>query len=207
MVEAVSGLSLDKYFDENILGPLGMDESAFLMTEEQRARSVPVHVRGEDGSWVATDIDWAREPEFWAGGHGLYSTPREYLDFQRMLLAAGALGDVRLLEESTVEAAFTNQIGELDVPPTIPAADPEVTADFNVGPGHKWGLGLLLNTEDQPGRRAAGSGAWAGVFNTYFWVDRASGITGAIYTQTLPFVEPGVFQTYLDVESAVYASL
>jgi methyl acetate hydrolase len=81
------------------------------------------------------------------------------------------------------------------------------TADFNAGPGFKWGLGLHLNTEQQPGMRAAGSGAWAGIFNTFFWVDPASGVTGAIYTQTLPFVEPPVMELYAGFERSLYTSI
>jgi CubicO group peptidase (beta-lactamase class C family) len=182
-----------------------MTQTTFLMSEPQRANAVAVHVRGPDRAWIATDVDFSQDPEYWAGGHGLYSTPREYLAFQRMLLGGGVLDGNRLLRSSTVDEAFTNQIGDLDFPPAIPTVDPQVTADFNIGPGYKFGLGLLLNTEDQPGRRAAGSGAWAGIFNTHFWVDRATGITGAIYTQTLPFVEPAVLQIYLDYEAALYA--
>ena len=124
-----------------------------------------------------------------------------------MILAGGALDGARILDAATVAAAFTNQIGELDFPPAIATAEPATTADFNAGPGHKWGLGLLLNTERQPGMRAAGSGAWAGLMNTHFWVDPGSGVTGAVYTQTLPFVEPRVFQVYVDFERALYASL
>ena len=207
MVEAASGQSFDAYLAEHILGPLGMNSTAFLMTEEQRANSTPIHLRGEDGAWAPSEMDWSQEPDWWAGGHGLYSTPRDYLRFQRMLLGGGAFGDTRILEEATVEQAFTNQIGELDFPPAIASADPASTDDFNPGPGFKWGLGLLLNTEAQPGMRAAGSGAWAGLFNTHFWVDRASGVTGAVYAQTLPFLEPRVFQVYLDFEQALYASI
>ena len=206
VVEAASGQSLDAYLAEHVLGPLGMDSTTFLMSAEQRANSVPVHLRGENGTWEATELDWSQEPEWWAGGHGLHSTPRDYLKFQRMLLGGGALGDVRILAPESVDAAFANQIGELDFPPAIPTADPGSSADFNVGPGFKFGLGLLVNTEDQPGMRAAGSGAWAGIFNTHFWVDRASGVTGAIYSQTLPFVEPAVYQMYVDFERALYAS-
>ena len=208
VVEAVSGQSLDDYFAEHILGPLGMTSTTFLMSDAQRANSVPVHVRGEDGAWApAPDVDWSQEPEWWAGGHGLHSTPRDYLKFQRMILAGGTLDGARILDAATVAAAFTNQIGELDFPPAIATAEPPTTADFNAGPGFKWGLGLLLNTEREPGMRAAGSGAWAGLMNTHFWVDPASGVTGAIYTQTLPFVEPRVFQVYVDFEQALYASL
>jgi CubicO group peptidase (beta-lactamase class C family) len=206
VVEAASGLALDKYFAENILEPLGMTHTTFQPTDQERAEAVPVHQRDDDGQWIVTDLDLAHEPEYWAGGHGLYSTPRDYLAFQRMLLGGGALGDVRLLRLSTVDAAFSNQIGALDFPPAIPPADPSVICDFNVGPGFKFGLGLLLNTEPAPGARAAGSGAWAGIFNTHFWVDRTSGLTGAIYTQTLPFADPRVFTVYPNFEASLYAS-
>jgi CubicO group peptidase (beta-lactamase class C family) len=207
VVEAASGQSLDAYFAEHILGPLGMTQTTFLMSEAQRANSVPVHLHGEDGAWEATELDWSQEPEWWAGGHGLHSTPREYLRFQRMLLGGGTLDGAKILERATVEDMFTNHIGDLDFPPEIRTADPGSTADFNAGPGFKWGLGLLLNSEQQPGMRAAASGAWAGIFNTHFWVDPTSGVTGAIYAQTLPFVEPAVFQVYIDFEQALYASI
>ena len=207
VVETVSGQPLDAYFLEHITGPLGMTDTTARMTPEQRANSTPVHVRGEDGAWVATDVDWAQEPDYWGGGHFLYSTPRDYLKFQRMLLGCGTLGDVQILERATVAAAFTNQIGELDFPPAIATAHPELSADANLGPGLKWGFGLLLNPVQQPGMRAAGSGSWAGLFNTHFWVDPASGVTGAIYSQTLPFADPAAFQLYADFEQALYASL
>src|SRR3954447_6568948 len=99
VIETASGQSLDAYLDANVLGPLGMHNTTFLMTSEQRANSVPVHLRGEDGEWVATDVDWSQQPDWWAGGHGLYSTPRDYLAFQRMLLAGGTLGDAKILEK------------------------------------------------------------------------------------------------------------
>ncbi len=206
VVEAASGQSLDKYVGENITEPLGMTQTAFIMTEQQRANSVPIHLRGEDGGWAPSEIDWNQQPEWWAGGHGLHSTAHDYIKFQQMLLAGGTFNGAKILDPATVDAAFTNQIGEFDFPASIPTADPGSTADFNAGPGYKWGLGLLLNTEDIPGMRRAGSGAWAGLLNTHFWVDRASGITGSIYSQSLPFVEPRVFQVYVDFEKALYAA-
>src|SRR4051794_28503169 len=208
VVEAVSGAKLDAYFDEHILQPLGMAHATFHPGEQQRENLVAVHLRGEEsGEWEATDVDWNAAPDWWPGGHGLYCSPSDYLRFQRMLLNRGTLDGTRILEPQTVDAAFSNQIGELDWPAEIKTAEPPTTADFNAGPGYKFGLGLLLNTDDVPGRRRAGSGAWAGIFNTHFWVDPKTGISGAIYTQTLPFVEPSVFQVYVDFETALYASL
>jgi len=207
VVEVAAGESLDRYLHDNVLQPLGMDNTVFLMDDAQRARSTPIHVRDDDGQWVPTEVDWSQQPEWWAGGHGLYATPRDYLAFQRMLLNNGQLDGERILSAESVRAAFTNQIGDLDFPETIPTAEPQTTAAFHGGPGLKWGFGLLLNTRQAPGMRAAGSGAWAGLFNTHFWVDQASGVTGAIYTQTLPFVEPRVFAVYTDFEKALYAAL
>jgi CubicO group peptidase (beta-lactamase class C family) len=206
VIEAATGKTLDVVVREGITDPLGMDETAFRMTDEQRARSTPVHLRSEDGTWAPSDIELNQEPDYWAGGHGLHSTPRDYLKFQRALLGDGTLNGAKILERETVDAAFTNQIGDMDFPAAIPTADPTATADFNAGPGFKWGYGLLLNTEDVPGRRRAGSGAWAGLLNTHFWVDRTAGITGAIYTQFLPFVTPEAYQVYVDFEEALYAS-
>jgi CubicO group peptidase (beta-lactamase class C family) len=208
VIEAASGQTLDVFIEQNITRPLGMNESAFRMSAEQRANSVPVHLKGEDGAWAASDIDLVQDPEYWAGGHGLHSTPRDFLKFERMLLGNGTSPDgVKILESETVDAAFTNQIGDLDFPAEIPTADPASTHALNLGPGYKWGYGLLLNTEDIEGKRRAGSGAWAGLLNTHFWVDRSAGVTGAIYTQFLPFVTPEALQMYEDFERALYASL
>jgi CubicO group peptidase (beta-lactamase class C family) len=207
VVEAAGGRSLRDHMQEHILDPLGMGSTTFVMDEEQRAACVPIHVRGEDGAWAATDLDWSQEPEWWAGGHGLYSTPADYLRFQRMLLCGGTLDGRKILEPATVEAAFRNEIGALEFPAHIATADPDSSFDFDAGPGLKWGLGLLLNPTAADGMRAAGSGAWAGLFNTHFWVDTASGVTGAVYCQTLPFAEPRVYAVYQGFESALYASL
>ncbi|MDP9436662.1 MAG: beta-lactamase family protein [Actinomycetota bacterium] len=205
VVEAVGGAPLDVCLAREVLEPLGMADTGFAPTAAQRARLVPLHRRRGDAPWTATEIDWPQEPEFWSGGHGLYSTPRDYLVFQRMLLGGGALGDVRLLRADTVAAAFADQLGGLSVPPLVRTAHPPSSCDWAPGPGHTWGHGLLVNTVDQPGRRAAGSGGWAGIQNTHFWVDPARRLTGALYTQCLPFLTPAVVQLYEDVERALYA--
>ncbi|HWD01322.1 MAG TPA: serine hydrolase domain-containing protein [Amycolatopsis sp.] len=207
VVEAVSGLTLDKYFAEHITGPLGMTETSFAPTAAQRANLAPIHVLDEDGKWVASDINIPEKPEYWTGGHGLYSTPHDYLKFQRMLLGGGTFDGTKILDASTVDAAFTNQIGALTFPEHIATADPASSHDLDLGPGYKWGLGLLLNGEQAPGMRAAGSGTWAGLCNSFFWVDRETGVTGAIFSQSLPFVPPPFMKLYADFERALYAAL
>lgn len=208
VVEAVTGKGLDVVVKEGITGPLRMDDTMFLLDDARRDNTVTVHVPGEDGGWTSAGELLNQEPEWWAGGHGLYSTPRDYIRFERALLRGGELDGERILDQATVDAAFTNQIGDLDVPAEIPTADPPITDTLTVGPGYKWGYGLLLNTADVPGRRRAGTGAWAGLFNTHFFVDRTTGICASIYTNSLPFItKDKAWKMYGDFEEALYASL
>jgi methyl acetate hydrolase len=208
VIEAAGAKKLDEAIKTGVTDPLGMNETVFAMSDEQRARSVPVHLQGPDGAWAPSEIDLKPAPDYWAGGHGLHSTPRDYLKFQRALLGNGTSPDgVTILKPETVQQAFSNQIGELDFPSTIETADPASSHTLSLGPGYKWGYGLLLNTADVPGRRRAWSGAWAGLLNTHFWVDRTTGITGAIYAQFLPFVTPEALKMYADFETQLYASL
>jgi methyl acetate hydrolase len=206
VVEAAGGVGLDVAVKEGITGPLGMTQTEFRLLDGWKESTTPVHIKGEDGVWNATSIELSQEPEYFAGGHGLYSTPRDYIKFERALLGGGELDGVRILRADTVDAAFTNQIGDLNFPEAIRTADPASTYDFNAGPGWKWGYGLLLNTADVPGMRRAGSGAWAGLCNTHFWIDRSSGIAASIYSNFLPFVPPEAMELYANFEKALYAS-
>jgi methyl acetate hydrolase len=206
VVEAVTGRTLDVAVKEGVTGPLGMDHTSFLMNDDERLNSAPVHVPGEGGGWVSAGEILNQEPEYWAGGHGMYGPPTDYIKFERALLRGGELDGVRILPESTVRAAFTNQIGDLGFPAEIPTADPAASGALALGPGYKWGYGLLLNSSDIPGARRAGSGAWAGLCNTHFWVDPDSGICASIYSNFLPFITPPALQLYGDFEQALYAA-
>ena len=208
VVEAVAGKKLDAVIEEGIAGPLGMSSTTFHPDQAQMDNAVTVHVKGEDGTWGSAGNILNPEPDWWAGGHGLFSTPRDYIRFERALLRGGELDGVRILDAATVDAAFTNQIGDLDFPAEIPTADPPITDTMYAGPSHKWGYGLLLNTTDVPGRRRAGTGSWAGLFNTHFFIDRTTGICASIYTNSLPFItRDEAWKLYGDFEEAVYAAL
>ncbi len=209
VVESVAGTTLDVVVKEHITEPLGMHDTMFRLDDERKDNVVMVHVKGEDGSWGSAGGILNEEPDWWAGGHGLYSTPRDYIRFQRALLRGGELDGTRILEQSTVDDAFRDQLGDaLDFPESIATADPPITDSFSVGPGWTWGYGLLLNKNDVPGGRRAGTGSWAGLFNTHFFIDRTTGICASIYTNSLPFVtEHEALKLYSDFEQALYAAL
>ncbi|WP_404352385.1 beta-lactamase family protein [Phycicoccus jejuensis] len=207
VVEAVAGATLDVVVKEHVTEPLGMHDTMFRLDAGRTEKLVTVHVPG-DGGWTSAGEILNQEPDWWAGGHGLYSTPRDYIRFERALLRGGELDGTRILHQETVDDAFRSQIGDIPFPEEIPTADPATTDTLHVGPGWTWGYGLMINTQDVPGRRRAGSGAWAGLFNTHFWVDRTTGICASIYTNSLPFItENDAWRTYGEFEEAVYAAL
>jgi CubicO group peptidase (beta-lactamase class C family) len=143
--------------------------------------------------------------EFFAGGSALFSTGPDYLAFLRMLLSGGTLDGARILKPETIALMAQNHIGDLNVQPMI-SANPAVSnnAEFLPGMAKKWGLTWLINTQDVPGRRSAGSLAWGGLFNTYYWLDPKQQVTGLLLTQVLPFADPTVLQLLDDFETAVY---
>ena len=208
VVETVAGAQLDEVVKTGVTDPLGMRDTMFVLDDARLDNAVRVHVKGDDGNWGSAGLIMNQSPDWLAGGHGLYSTPKDYIRFERALLRGGELDGERILREDTVNAAFSNQIGALDFPEEIATADPATTDTFSVGPGWKWGYGLLLNSNDIAGGRRAGTGAWAGLFNTHFFIDRSTGICASIYTNSLPFVtHDEALKLYQDFERALYASL
>jgi len=204
-VETASGESLDAYFRKHIFDPLEMNATGFTLTPAQRARLARMHARNPEGGLVPIDFEVPQQPEFFMGGGGLYGSGPDYLKFTRMLLNGGALDGARILQPETVTLMAQNHIGDLEAG-VMPTALPASSNDVNFFPGmsQKWGLGFLINTEDSPHGRKAGSLAWAGLGNTYFWIDRQSGITGVILTQILPFADHQVVPLYAAFEKALY---
>ena len=211
LVEAVSGMTLEAYFQNNIFQPLGMEDTTFQMPAAKWSRVAATYQRGPDGSLGPTARPLPDAPPpvtFFGGGGGLYSTAPDYIRFLRALLGDGRLNGADLLKPETVALMSQNQIGELDAG-TMTSFRPETSANVNLFPNSKdkFGLGFLINTQPVEGGRAAGSLAWAGLFNTYFWIDREKNVCGVLLTQVLPFADPTVLAVLEDYERAVYANV
>ena len=207
VVEAVAGRPLEDQLREHVWAPLGMRDTTFFPTAEQRAALPALVLRLPDGGVEATELADA-EPEFAAGGSGAYSTPNDYARFQRALLRGGELDGERVLRPETVDEMFTDHLAGAPLPGLMRSAVPELTNDVPRLPVEQgWGLGLHVVLEDIPGMRRAGTGDWAGLFNCYYWLDRTTGIGGALMTQLLPFFDGGVLETLVGFEAAVYASV
>ena len=206
LVESVSGQSLEAYFREHIFAPLQMSDTVFNVPEADWPRTVALASRQRDGGLLQEARQDPTRVTTFSGGGGLWSTANDYARFMRMWLNGGALDGQRVLSAETVATMSANQVGSLPAG-TIVTALPERSNDFRPtadGRG-RFGLGFLINLDDQPGGRAGGSLAWAGLYNTYFWIDPASGVAGVILTQVLPFADPRVLGVFDAFERAVYA--
>ncbi len=205
-VEAASGQRLADYMHDHILEPLGMYDTAFRIGAAQRARLVEMTARGEDGSLSTIAMEVEQKPEFHMGGGGLYGTAPDYLKFCRMILNGGTLDGARVLSAATVAHMSKDAIHPIRVK-RLPSAVPFATNDAEFFPGHDkgWSLGFMMNTHDVDGGRSANSMNWAGLANTYHWIDPKRGVAGVLMTQSLPFADARVLALLDRFERAVYA--
>jgi CubicO group peptidase (beta-lactamase class C family) len=206
VVEVISGQKIDAFLESRILKPLGMQDTSYLVPAAKYPRVVAVNARGVDGRFVERPMP-ATLPTQVAGDGGLYGTASDYGLFLRMLLNRGKLGDRRILSEKSAKTMFETHTGRVVVQPQE-SAIPTLSRNFPLGAGKdRWGLGFQLAAEKAPNRRAPGSGTWAGIFNTHFFVDPDTEIGVIVMMQTLPFYDEASMKVYAGVEEAVYRNL
>ena len=114
MVEIAGGQSLDRYFSDHITGPLGMNDTGFSLTEQQRARQASLHVRDANGKLVPRPLEKPNVPRVPSGGGGIYSTAPDYLVLLQALMNGGSLRETSILRPETVALMAENQIGNLE---------------------------------------------------------------------------------------------
>jgi methyl acetate hydrolase len=207
-VEAASGKQLDAYLRDSVFTPLGMTDTGFKIGDSQRKRLVGMHARGEDGSLAAIPFELEQNPEFHMGGGGLYGTAGDYIKFCQMILNKGKGNGHQVLKPETVALMGQNNIGDLTMG-KMPTVLPMYTNDVDLYPDivKKWGLSFLINTAKTPEGRSPGSLAWAGLANTYFWIDPARDVAGVILMQLLPFADKKCLEAFAGFERGVYAGL
>jgi methyl acetate hydrolase len=207
-VEAASGKRLDVYLRDHLFIPLGMNDTGFKLTDSQRKRLVGMHARGADGALSPIPFELEQNPEFHMGGGGLYSVAGDYIKFCQMILNKGKGGGNQVLRPETVAVMGQNHMGALNVTKMISAA-PVYSNDVDLWPDQakKWGLSFLINTAKTPEGRSPNSLAWAGLANTYFWIDPSRDISGVILMQLLPFADGKSLEAFAGFERGIYTGL
>jgi methyl acetate hydrolase len=207
IVEIISGERLDVFFQKHIFGPLGMADTGFVVSPSQRARQASTHRRKPDGSLVPLPLETQNAPVVFSGGGGLYSTAPDFLTLIRMLLHEGRFNGVSILRPETVALMGQNQIGDLDagiMKTTNPTLSKNV--DFFPGVALRWGLGHMINMQPGPDGRSAGSLTWAGLLNTYYWIDPTQRVAAVFMTQVLPFADDRALSLYRRFERGIYGA-
>ena len=201
VVEKISGASLGAYLKQHVYGPLRMNESTFAPSAEQKARLLRVMQRQADGTLEPSVLDLPPTSEWEAGGHGSYGTIQDYGRFVQAWLNDGR----GVLGPATAQMALRDHMGGIRLPEMIKTQMPALSNDVPSLPFRQsWGLGFHLMLDDVPGARSAGSADWAGVFNSYYWIDRTKGVGGVLMTQLLPFFDMAVVEALMGFEGAVY---
>lgn len=210
VVEAIRGKRLGEVMRERIFAQLGMKEIAFTRTPSMKERSATIHARTADGGLSPMDgFELPDNPEVDMGGHGLYATIPEYMKFIRMWLNDGDGPYGRVLKPETVAWAVRNGLREHQKVGMLPGVIASLSNDAEFFPGLKksWSYTFMVNDEEAPTGRPAGAIGWAGLANSFYWIDRQNGVGGYWATQILPFGDPVSFGGYLDFETAVYQTV
>jgi len=204
-IEAISGVSLDENLKKYLCNPLELDQTSFNPSQSSRNTLAPVYFRDSDGAYsnISSKITIGLNP-FQYGGGGLTSTLIDYLKILRFLLNSMKLDTRR----SFVPQIFRNQIGNLGIP-SLKSFNKGLASDYDIYPNieKSWGYGLLLNNQPLKTGRSADSGSWAGVLNTYFWVDCRNDLAGVFLTQILPCYTPTLLNAFDSFEKLAYKRL
>ena len=192
VVEVASGQRLDEFFQDRILRPLGMTDTAFWADEATQPRLAALYTPGKDGTANRLDAlgrGALKQPSLLSGGGGLVSTAADYDRFTQMLLhrpgsPAGELDGTMLLSPRTVGYMTRNHLpGGLDLETFGRPLFAE--APFR---GVGFGLGFAVVIDPAAGKVVCSPGelSWGGAASTTFWIDPVAGLTVSFFTQLLP---------------------
>jgi CubicO group peptidase (beta-lactamase class C family) len=206
VVEAISGQKIDEFLRARILGPLGMNDTSYLVPTTKYSRVVGVNARNSSGKFEERPMP-STLPATVQGDGGLYGTASDYGLFLRMLLNRGTLNGKRILSEQSAKLMLEPATGSVVVKEQQ-SSNLALSKNFPVGAGKdKWGLGFQLAAEKLTNRRSPGSGTWAGIFNTHFFIDPSRELGVIVMMQTLPFYDEASMKVYAGAEEAVYSHL
>ena len=206
VIERVSGQSLDAFFRDRILGPLGMDDTFFQVPADKLDRLTDCWTLAPDGSRVpydrGADSAWAQRPTLLSGGGGLVSSTLDYHRFCAMCLNGGVLDGVRLVSRKTIALMTANHLpGGSDLSRMSRSLFSEAT---NAGTGFGLGFAVTIDPVRSMIAGSAGEYYWGGMFSTAFFIDPVERISMVFMTQVAP---SSAFPIRRELKSMIYSAL
>lgn len=184
IVEVVSGQTFSAYVSENILDPLGLEDTHFYLDKSKANRVVPVYTMDEDRKVILADdpnLDYptAENRNHFAGGGGMSGTASDYLVFIQCLLDNGEYNGTRILSRKSIDVMTSDQMIRIN----------SKNKGYSDTPGITYGLGFALITEQGRGNsyKSPGTFEWGGYFNTKFFIDPEEELVFVGMTQIVPF--------------------
>ncbi|KAM7210893.1 Beta-lactamase/transpeptidase-like protein [Rhypophila decipiens] len=220
IIEAISGLRLDAYLNKHIFEPLGISPNTTGIIKPDMWS----HFRSPDGTIVPATSGPVQPADDPFGDGYLISTISDYATFLLPLINEGRhpKTGVQILSPKTAKKYLFTDLypvsltapgyapGKKEAGPGLGnwiSTDAILTNNYTFFPGIEkaWSSSWLLNKQDLPGRRKVMSGTWAGVMNTYYWIDDKSGKLGIVMTSLLPFFDMEVLRLFDLLEEVVYS--
>jgi CubicO group peptidase (beta-lactamase class C family) len=187
IVEVVSGLSFDAYLEKEFFAPLGMKDTGFYPTDQQRPRLAALYLKDKDtgelkASPARFGLDNRSRPPL--GNAGLFSTAPDYARFCQMLLDGGAYEGRRYLSRESVRLMSQPQTGAL------PTGFFQSATWGSHGTNYAWGIGTCILKTPHEGVAAMlspGTFGHGGAFGTQAWIDPVKGIAYVLMVQRSNF--------------------
>ena len=183
LLELISGMPLDRFFEEKIYKPLGMTDTYFYPPEDKMPRLATVYTPAKP-SGISVTVVPRRGTKFFSGAGGLVSTAQDYARFSQMLLTGGQLDGNRLLSRKTIDLMTSNHIGRLKLWDNLR--------------GYRFGLGFRVLTDlgESANLGSLGSYGWGGAFGTIFWIDPKEDMFGILMIQLRPYDHVNIRQDF-----------
>ncbi|RZO95969.1 MAG: class A beta-lactamase-related serine hydrolase [Gammaproteobacteria bacterium] len=190
LIEELAGMTFGEFLQDRIFGPLGMEDTGFMVPEEKLNRFAANYSPVPDNMMLTDDPEKSgyRTPsQLESGGGGLVSTVGDYLKFAQMLLNKGEYEGKRYLGKKTVKFMTANHMGSVN-------ANEGLTSLFNMlGNGYQvqgMGFGVTGSVVVNPALTglpvSKGAFSWGGAASTHFWIDNKEDLIGIVHTQLLP---------------------
>ena len=180
LIEKLSGKSLRDYMIENIFNPLEMTDTDFILSEDKIDRMVNFYSYKND-SLTLKELNrnsiYLNKSRIFSGGGGLISTTKDYANFLNMIVNYGNFDNKTILSRKTIELLSSDFL-----------VDVKDKGFLNNGRGHGLGVGVIPKASNYGELFSDGSIFWAGIRNTYYWVDYKENMFGIIMTQVSPFL-------------------
>ena len=205
LIEKISECSLQDYMKKNIFEPLEMDDTSYDLSEEEHHRVVNVY--GRNGSdYQEMPFSIPKQSAFYSGGGNLISSLDNYSKFLKVFLNSGKSNGAEILSSSSTESMLSSLNREV-LMTKMPSVAPMLSNDVEFFPqsSKSWSPGFMINHDDIESGRPKLSAGWAGLFNSYFWIDRQNNIAGLILMQMLPFADEGCINTLQLFETSIYS--